>query len=140
MTKILFCCTHNRCRSRMAEAILQNMCPQWIVQSAGSSPSGDVDPNVRSILREIGLDADGPGRNVRDMPLSTYDLIVTLCADEDVCPILPPAVRKRTLHVPFDDPSRNNEALNYEQRMQCYRNVRNQLEQFCSSIKTRFDQ
>ena len=133
--KILFCCTHNRCRSRMAEALARARHPDWLIESAGSAPSGEVDAGARQVLWEIGLDIEGPPLDLRDMPLETYDLIVALCSDEDVCPVVPVHVRRRVVHVPFDDPSRSDDACDDETRRARYRRVRDEIDRFCGSLE-----
>lgn len=133
MKRILFCCTHNRCRSRMAEALMRARRPGWEVVSAGSNPEGGVDPGAQDALREIGLDAVGPARNVFELPLERFDLIVTLCATEDLCPLLPAALRDRVLHVPFDDPSRGVSHDETERRAR-YRRVRDAIDGFCATL------
>ncbi len=132
--KILFCCTHNRCRSRMAEALTRARHPDWVVESAGSAPTGEIDPGARRILQEIGLDVGGPAHDLREMPLETYDWIVTLCADEDVCPVVPANVRHRVRHVPFEDPSKNADDLEESVRWARYRRVRDEIDRFCASL------
>jgi arsenate reductase len=43
--KLLFLCTHNRCRSILAEAITRQVCGTLIeVQSAGAAPARKVHP------------------------------------------------------------------------------------------------
>lgn len=133
MKRILFCCTHNRCRSRMAEALMRARRPGWEVVSAGSNPEGGVDPGAQDALREIGLEAVGPARNVFELPLERFDLIVTLCATEDLCPLLPAALRDRVLHVPFDDPSRGVSHDETERRAR-YRRVRDAIDGFCATL------
>lgn len=118
---------------------MQNLRPNWIVDSAGSAPRGDIDSNARAILQEIGLDAVGPAHDVREMPLQTYDLIVTLCSDEDVCPMLPAAVRDRVRHVPFEDPSRSFNASDKAENLDRYRLVRTQILEFCVELAAEFD-
>lgn len=80
MPAVLFCCTHNRCRSRMAEAVARHLLPGWTFMSAGSAPAGGIDPGAEAALRESGLEASGPARRVQDLDLSAFDLIVTLCS------------------------------------------------------------
>lgn len=133
MKRILFCCTHNRCRSRMAEALMRARRPGWEVVSAGSNPEGGVDPGAQDALREIGLEAVGPARNVFELPLERFDLIVTLCATEDLCPLLPATLRDRVLHVPFDDPSRGVSHDETERRAR-YRRVRDAIDGFCATL------
>ena len=138
MKRILFCCTHNRCRSRMAEALMRARRPGWEVVSAGSNPEGGVDPGAQAALREIGLEAVGPARNVFELPLERFDLIVTLCATEDLCPLLPAALRARVLHAPFDDPSRGVSQDETERRAR-YRRVRDAIDGFCARLVDRLE-
>ena len=56
MPSILFVCRHNACRSQIAEAIARKAAPRsWIVDSAGSHPTTQVDPKAVAILRRNGL-------------------------------------------------------------------------------------
>lgn len=54
--RILFLCRDNSCRSIMAEAILRRMAGPFEAYSAGSHPSGRVDPPTRSMLSAMGHD------------------------------------------------------------------------------------
>lgn len=118
---------------------MKHLRPNWTVDSAGSVPRGDVDPKARLILQELGLDAVGPAQNVRSLPLDTYDLIVTLCSDEDICPILPLAIKERVRHVPFEDPSQLRDSGTELQPLARYREVRDQLLKFCQNIADELD-
>lgn len=89
----------------MAEALAKSIHPLWMIDSAETIPAGDVDPLAIKVLNEAGLRIDGPARNVSAMPLEEYELIITLCSDEDLCPIVPESLKPRVRHVPFDDPS-----------------------------------
>ena len=122
----------------MAEALMRARRPGWEVVSAGSNPEGGVDPGAQAALREIGLEAVGPARNVFKLPLERFDLIVTLCATEDLCPLLPAAVRARVLHAPFDDPSRGVSQDETERRAR-YRRVRDAIDEFCTRLVDRLE-
>ena len=73
MPAVLFCCTHNRCRSRMAEAVARHLLPGWTFMSAGSAPAGGIDPGAEAALRESGLEASGPARRVQDLAARTAE-------------------------------------------------------------------
>lgn len=122
----------------MAEALMRARRPGWEVVSAGSNPEGGVDPGAQAALREIGLEAVGPARNVFELPLERFDLIVTLCATEDLCPLLPEALRARVLHAPFDDPSRGVSQDETERRSR-YRRVRDAIDGFCARLVDRLE-
>lgn len=54
---ILFVCVENSCRSQMAEAIVNNLYwEKFIAYSAGSKPSGVVNPLAIEVMEEIGID------------------------------------------------------------------------------------
>ncbi|MBI5244131.1 MAG: low molecular weight phosphatase family protein [Elusimicrobia bacterium] len=57
MPSILFVCRHNACRSQIAEAIGRELAPKsWVIDSAGSHPTAQVDPKAAAILKEFGLE------------------------------------------------------------------------------------
>ena len=119
----------------MAETLAKSHYPSWIIESAGSAPTGDVDPLAKIIVQEVGLDIDMPAQQVNLLPLETYDLIITLCADEDICPLLPHKVKDRVLHMPFEDPSLNSHDEPYEALIARYRRIRNQIDDFCKTLE-----
>lgn len=55
--KILFLCVQNSARSQIAEGLARSMFGnQVIVASAGSEPSGIVNPLAIEVMKEIGVD------------------------------------------------------------------------------------
>ncbi|WP_375055401.1 hypothetical protein [Zobellella sp. DQSA1] len=51
--KILFLCTHNACRSILAEALCRHLADgRFDVASAGSAPAGRVHPRTLALLSE----------------------------------------------------------------------------------------
>ena len=118
----------------MAEALAKAHYPSWTIESAGSDPTGDVDPYAKAIVEELGIAVSSQAQSVRHLPLETYDLIVTLCSDEDICPLLPASVKDRVLHVPFVDPSQKVNELAPDYLFAHYRDVRDQLDAFCKTL------
>jgi arsenate reductase len=106
--KILFLCVANSARSQMAEGLARQMFSRHAeVASAGSAPS-TVNPHAISALRDIGIDISGyESKSVQDVDAGSFDLIVTLCADE-VCPVVPGRVTR--LHWPLPDPAQAPES------------------------------
>jgi arsenate reductase len=106
--KVLFVCIHNSARSQMAEAFLNQICPEeFEAFSAGLEP-GKLNPIVVEAMDEIGLDISGnETKAVFDMFKSgkIFAYVVTVCdeASAERCPIFP-GVTKR-LHWSFPDPS-----------------------------------
>ena len=87
----------------MAEGLARAKAPEgWRVFSAGSYPAR-LSRRAATVMKEIGIDIGQQySKGMDEVPLDTADLIVTLCAEE-VCPIVPGAVKK--LHWPLKDPS-----------------------------------
>lgn len=89
--RILYICTHNRCRSILAEAITNHLSGERIVgASAGSQPAGTVHPLSIKYLQEQGINTD----TLRSESWDLYadfepDVVITLCdsAAKDSCPI-----------------------------------------------------
>ena len=92
------------------------------------------------LKRFVCRDDQHNGQNANQQPcrghlsLETYDLIVTLCSDEDICPLLPASVKDRVLHVPFGDPSQKVNQLAADDLIAHYRDVRDQLDAFCKTL------
>lgn len=89
--KLLFICTHNACRSILAEAICRQLVgDQYIVASAGSNPAGKIFPETLSKLTEHGYSVDGLHSKSWD-DLSEYhaDIVITVCdqAAGESCPV-----------------------------------------------------
>lgn len=89
--KLLFICTHNACRSILAETICrQRAGDTYIVASAGSHPAGKIFPETLSKLIEHGYSTDGLYSKSWD-DLSEYqpDIVITVCdqAAGESCPV-----------------------------------------------------
>lgn len=58
--KILFLCTHNSCRSILSEALFNHVAPRgWTAYSAGSFPSGEINPLTLEALTRAGISTTG---------------------------------------------------------------------------------
>jgi protein-tyrosine-phosphatase len=76
--KILYICTHNRCRSIFSEAITNHGAGNTIdTKSAGSQPAGMVHPLSLKYLQQAGIVTDGFKVSLR-MTLPTFTLILLL--------------------------------------------------------------
>ena len=89
--KLLFICTHNRCRSILAEAIVRHISDGAIIaKSAGSSPQGEVHPLTLKYLSEHKISTDGLSSQSWDQFEGfNPDAILTLCdsAAQESCPV-----------------------------------------------------
>lgn len=122
---VLFLCVANSARSQMAEGLARALFGDTVrVQSAGSQPSR-VNPFAIAALADLGLDITAQrSKSVDDIDPASVDLVITLCAEE-VCPVF--LSRAARMHWPLTDPDRKHEALTDEQRLQHFRDTRDQL-------------
>jgi glutathione/glutaredoxin type arsenate reductase len=88
--KILFVCVENSCRSQMAEGFAKKYGGDRVeVFSAGSKPSGIVNPDAIKVMKEIGIDiSDQSSKGFEMLPYNKYDYIVTMGC-QDTCPYFP---------------------------------------------------
>jgi len=104
MTKVMFLCTGNSCRSQMAEGFARAYgAGRFKVYSAGLMPAG-VNPYAIRVMAEAGIDISGQRSKAIDSKLlEKMDMVVTLCGHADaLCPQTPAYVKR--LHWPTEDP------------------------------------
>jgi arsenate reductase (thioredoxin) len=91
--KVLFVCVENSCRSQMAEGFAKSLGKGAIeAYSAGTKPSGEVNPIAIEVMKEKGIDISSyRSKGFYDLPVTDFDYSVTLGC-KDVCPFVP-AVR-----------------------------------------------
>ena len=106
--KILFVCTHNRCRSILCEAIASQRGGGLIeAASAGSAPVDAVHPLTLCYLEERGYRTDGlRSQSWHDLETFEPDRVITVCdsAAGETCPLWMGEVAKH--HWGLPDPSR----------------------------------
>lgn len=89
--KILFICTHNRCRSIVAEAIANHFGEGLIeAASAGSEPADKVHPMTLKALVANGIPVKGlHSKTWDDMEDFEADFVITVCdsAAGESCPL-----------------------------------------------------
>ena len=106
--KLLFICTHNRCRRINAEAVTRQLGGDRLAaRSAGSQPAGEVHPLSLKYLEEAGIDTDGLCSQSWDVHESWQpDVVITVCdqAAGEQCPVWFGASLK--VHWGLADPSR----------------------------------
>ena len=89
--KILYICTHNRCRSILSEAITNHLSAGRIIaKSAGSQPAGAVHPLSLKYLSEAGISIEGlRSQSWDDFADFNADVVVTVCdsAAAEACPV-----------------------------------------------------
>ena len=89
--KLLFICTHNRCRSILAEAVCNHLSEGGLVaRSAGSQPVGEVHPLSLKYLVEAGISTQGLcSQSWNDHESWQPDVVITVCnsAAGEQCPV-----------------------------------------------------
>ena len=101
--EVLFVCVHNAGRSQAAAALLDHYAAgRVVVRSAGSAPGTEINPVIRALLEERGLDISKEfPKPLTDEAARSADVIVTMgCGD--TCPFFP---GKRYLDWELDDPA-----------------------------------
>lgn len=87
--RLLFVCVENSNRSQMAEAFARIHGSENVeAYSAGSQPSGEVNPKAIAAMREVGYDlARHRSKSLDEIPQVEYDFVATMgCGD--ACPFV----------------------------------------------------
>jgi arsenate reductase len=123
---VLVLCTGNSARSVLGEALVNHLGGgKWRAYSAGSNPTGKVNPLSLEVLAEKGLPAEGYRSkswdefSAPDAP--RMDLVITVCdnAAGEVCPVWPGHPAR--LHMGFPDPAAAEGS--HEERLAEFRKV-----------------
>lgn len=105
---ILFLCTGNSCRSIMAEVLLNQLGKNtYQAYSAGSFPTGSVNPDSLNILKENQLlTRNLSSKSWNYLSHIYFDIVITVCdnAANETCPIYLGSAIKA--HWPIADPDK----------------------------------
>ena len=126
MKKVLILCTGNSCRSIIGEAIINKELNSQGIKafSAGSNPSGKVNPNAKKVLESNeAWDEDYYSKTIDEVDAqSPFDLVVTVCDNaKEACPMYIGA--KKQVHLGFEDP----DGKSYEAFEETYVLIQEQL-------------
>jgi arsenate reductase len=105
-TQILFLCTHNSCRSQMAESLTNHLLSDRCQAFSAGTEATQVNPLAKRVLDELCIDASHQySKTLDEFAGQTFDHVVTLCGDaNEKCPLFFGGVQR--VHRGFDDPSR----------------------------------
>lgn len=133
--KVLFLCTGNSCRSQMAEGWARTLKgDQFEVYSAGIETHG-LNPSALKVMAEAGVDiSHHRSKNIREFQNIIIDYVVTVCGHaNESCPVFP--AKCKVVHHGFDDPPKMaKEFSNEEDKLNCYRKVRDQIKEFIMTL------
>lgn len=136
----LFLCTGNSCRSIMAEAIMNRLgAGRFKAYSAGSMPTGAVNPHALALLRKFNHDTSAfrskpwdEFSRATDPDAPELDFVFTVCdnAAGEACPVWPG--QPMTAHWGLPDPAlaTGNEAEIGLAFADCYRMLSNRISIF----------
>ena len=133
--RILFLCTGNSCRSQMAEGWARHLKGDVIEPYSAGIETHGLNPNAVKVMAEIGVDISSHhSKHIDELKGIEFDYVVTLCdhASEN-CPVFPG--RAKIVHVGFDDPPKlTTETDNEQEKLNCYRRVRDEIGVFVEKL------
>lgn len=106
--RVLFLCTGNSARSRMAQALAEHLSAGAVSASSAGSHPKPLHPNAMRVMRERGIDLAAAGvrsRHLSEFADRRFDHVVSLCDRvREVCPSFPGSPRE--IHWSVRDPAR----------------------------------
>ena len=126
--RILFLCTHNSCRSQMAEGLTNHYLGDRFEAFSAGTKATRVNPLAIRVLAELGIDTSFlRSKRIREFADQTFDHVVTLCGDaNENCPLFFGGVQRT--HQGFEDPSRLSG--NDEDVLPEFRRARNEIKKW----------
>ncbi len=104
--KVLVVCTGNSARSQMAEGLINHFVgDSWEAESAGTQPSGYVQPLAIQAMTELGIDiSQQRSKSTEEFRDTDFDLVITVCDDAaQNCPTWMGGGKQ--VHIGFPDPA-----------------------------------
>ena len=103
--KVLLLCTHNSCRSQMAEGIVNHYLGDRFQAYSAGTEATRVNPLAIQVLAELGIDISGHrSKTLDEFAGERFDYVITLCGSAyEQCPLFFGGVKRA--HIGFDDPS-----------------------------------
>ncbi len=133
--RILFLCTGNSCRSQMAEGWARHLKSDVAdVWSAGIETHG-LNPHAVAVMAEKGVDISShTSKLLSDLDGIGFDAVVTVCDHaHESCPLFPG--KTKIVHQGFEDPPRMAKEKHSEQeKLDCYRKVRDEIRAFVEKL------
>jgi arsenate reductase (thioredoxin) len=125
--RVLFLCTHNSCRSQMAEGLVNHFLGDRFEAFSAGTEATRVNPLAASVLLELGVDiSHHRSKTLDEFAGDCFDYVITLCGDaNEKCPLFFGGVQRE--HLGFDDPSRLPGSV--EEVLPEYRRVRDEIRQ-----------
>ena len=124
---VLFLCTHNSCRSQMAEGLLRHLYGSTFESSSAGIIQSSVHPLAIKVMDEIDIDIlNQSSKTIQVYSGQVFDYVVTVCDNaKEQCPFFP---GKEILHQSFPDPSSIQGS--YDEQLQAFRETRDMIKQW----------
>jgi arsenate reductase len=125
MKKVLLLCTHNSCRSQMAEGLVNHYLGDRYQAFSAGTEATRINPLAARVLTELGIDISAHrSKTMDEFAGENFDHVITLCGDaNEKCPLFFGGVKRA--HIGFDDPSRLKGSA--EEVLPEYRRVRDEI-------------
>lgn len=106
LKRVLFLCTHNSCRSQMAEGLVNHDLGDRFQAFSAGTEATRVNPLAAKVMAELGIDISRHrSKTIDEFDGQPFDYVITLCGDaKEKCPLFFGGVER--VHIGFDDPSR----------------------------------
>lgn len=135
--RVLFLCTHNSCRSQMAEGLVNHFLSDRFQAFSAGTEATRVNPLASRVLAELGIDISHHySKTLAEFHEQHFDHVITLCGSaSEQCPLFFGGTKR--VHIGFDDPSRLNGSD--EELLPEFRRVRDELRQTLTKYLTGAD-
>ena len=134
-SKVLFLCTHNSCRSQMAEGFLRHLAGDRFEAASAGAHATRVNPDAIRVMKEVGIDiSTHRSKDASELLKERFSYVVRVCdRAKETCPIFPGAFRYYDWGL--DDPAaaQGTEA----ERLAAFRRVRDEIERRVQEFLTK---
>jgi len=137
---VLFICTHNSCRSQIAEGIVNHYCTRDFEAFSAGIEKTHVHPLAVKAMNEIDIDiSDQRSKTIDEFKGKTFDYVVTVCDHaKETCPFFP---GKHVIHKGFEDPGDVEGPI--DEKLHAFRDTRDEIKEwikeiFCSKEKDEY--
>ncbi len=132
--KVLFLCTGNSCRSQMAEGWARHLKSDCLEACSAGIEIHGLNTHAVQVMAEAGVDISAQRSKLVDELSTDFDYVVTVCAHaHESCPVFTGGTK--VVHIGFDDPPKMVAGCaTKEEKLNCYRSVRNQIKEFIQRL------
>lgn len=125
--RVLFLCTHNSCRSQMAEGFLRQLAGDKFEAESAGAEAAQVNPDAIRVMKEAGIDiSTHRSKDASEFQGQRFTYVVRVCnRAKETCPIFPGAVRYFDWGLEDPAAAEGTEA----ERLAVFRRVRDEIEQ-----------